>query len=80
MGFDVSTIGAGISVAALLLCCSCEKHPVGELPPVQREHPELKNPSSSAAENTDEVRERPAEPEAAPNRTPAEFFPSATPH
>jgi hypothetical protein len=77
MRIDVPKIGALVSIAGLTLFCSCEKHQLGEMPPAQKEHVDLGNPS---AENSDVVKERSTEPNTSPNPTPAEFFPSATPH
>ena len=70
MHFGVREFAASISAVALIFCCSCEKHRLGEDPEAQTEHAE-KNP---AEPNKAEVVESPA-----PNRTPAEFFPKATP-
>jgi hypothetical protein len=29
-----------VIAAAFILCCSCEKHPLGQMPEVQREQPD----------------------------------------
>lgn len=76
MRSGVRRITAFISMAAVIFCCSCEKHQLGELPPVQKEHVDLINPS---AENSDTVKERSSAAEPSVKPTPAEFFPSATP-
>ena len=78
MHFGVREITAAISAAALIFCCSCEKHRLGEDPEVQRE----RVVESKGGEN-----EKPAEPSnktdtnenAAQRPTPAEFFPKTTP-
>ena len=71
MHFGVRQIAAVISAAALIFFGSCEKHRVGEDPEVQKEHDGSEN---VAAPNKAEVVES-----ATPSRTPAEFFPKATP-
>ena len=38
MHFGVRQIAAAVSTAALIFCCSCEKHHLGEDPEVQKEH------------------------------------------
>ena len=38
MHFGVREIAATISAVALIFCCSCEKHRLGEDPEVQKEH------------------------------------------
>jgi hypothetical protein len=64
-GFRRSTIL--LSSLPLLFWCSCDKHKVGELPEVQREHVDLMAKGGSKAE---------ASPAASPKMgsTPAEFF------
>jgi len=69
-------IGVFLSGVALIFCCSCEKHQLGELPAVQKEHVDLANGSEA---NSDVVKERPASPESSVAPTPVEFFPEATP-
>jgi hypothetical protein len=64
---------AGIS---LILICSCEKHRLGEMPEVQREHVDL----VKATDDTVPLREESkATPAMKTSPTPAEFFPSASP-
>jgi hypothetical protein len=77
MHFGVREIAAAISAAALIFCCSCEKHRLGEDPEVQKE----RVVESKGGEN-----EKAAEPSkadtnenAAQKPTPAEFFPKTTP-
>jgi len=77
MRFSFRRFGAIFGVAALICCCSCEEHHVGELPEVQREHVEL---ASASDENSDVVRERSASPAPLAKPTPAEFFPESSPH
>lgn len=76
MHFGVREIAAAISTAALIFCCSCEKHPLGQDPEVQKEHlDEAKGGAQNAAEPSKEgTNER-----AAQKPTPAEFFPKTTP-
>ncbi|HWY40392.1 MAG TPA: hypothetical protein VNX27_06325 [Chthoniobacterales bacterium] len=77
MHFGVREIAATISAAAVIFFCSCDKHRVGEDPEVQKEHAdEAKGGGDEnvAAPNKADVPEN-----AAPNRTPAEFFPKTTP-
>jgi hypothetical protein len=62
-------IVASVSAAALIFCCSCDKHRVGEDPEVQRE-----KEGNVAAANKAEVVETPAA-----KRTPAEFFQGQSP-
>jgi hypothetical protein len=71
MYFGVREFAASISAAALIFCCSCEKHSLGEDPEVQKEK---SGDAGLAAPNKADVIETPA-----PGRTPAEFFPKSTP-
>jgi hypothetical protein len=66
-------VGA-VSVGALIFCCSCEKHPVGEDPEVQQERvDEAKGGGdNAAASNEANVVEK-------VTPTPAQFFPENTP-
>lgn len=63
----------GVSIAAaafpLLLFCSCDKHHLGELPEVQKEHIDLAAKAREPAERS----LSPSEDKQTP--TPAEFFP-----
>jgi hypothetical protein len=63
MRFSVRTTSV-ILAAASLISISCEKHKVGELPEVQKEHVDLASGHEAHSAAT---------PEAKP--TPAEFFP-----
>jgi len=56
-----------VSLGILLFCISCEKHPLGQMPEVQREQPDPAKVWSEATEkNSDESLASP---------TPAESFP-----
>ncbi|PYK09405.1 MAG: hypothetical protein DME61_06700 [Verrucomicrobia bacterium] len=56
-----------VSLGTLLFCISCEKHPLGQLPEVQREQPDpAKVWSNATKKNSDESSASP---------TPAEFSP-----
>ena len=67
MRFSVRTTSV-ILAAASLISISCEKHQVGELPEVQKEHVDL-----PAGHETDSSATHSPTPVAKP--TPAEFFP-----
>jgi hypothetical protein len=71
MHFGLREITASISAAALIFCCSCEKHRLGEDPEVQKENVETEHP---AAANKAEPAEN-----AAAKPTPAQFFPENSP-
>ena len=76
MHFGVREFAAAISTAALIFCCSCEKHRLGEDPEVQKERAtELKNEEGNAA--VPAKTESSEDPKAKP--TPAEFFPESKP-
>jgi hypothetical protein len=66
MGSSARRIGFGLFAASAILCFSCEKHHVGELPP------EGHNGRNAAITPVPEKN-----PVAPP--TPVEFFPTATP-
>jgi hypothetical protein len=69
----------GFAAAALLiLFCSCDKHHLGELPEVQKEHVDLAGKSENAPERASSA-EAPAAKSTSPSEsenapTPAEFF------
>jgi len=63
--------------ASLVVICSCEKHPLGEMPEAQKEHLDL---GEKSAEHSPSVSEPNASPAASVSPTPAEFFPESTPH
>jgi hypothetical protein len=76
MHFGVREIAVAISGAALIFCCSCEKHHLGEAPEVQKEHvdePKGGEENATGPSKADVV-ESPT-----PKPTPAEFFPENTP-
>jgi len=77
MHFGVRQIAAAVSAAALIFCCSCEKHHLGEDPEVQKEHVDV---TSGSAEDSSASKEALASPSATVSPTPAEFFPETTPH
>ena len=57
-----------LSATAVMAICSCEKHPLGEMPEVQREQVDPEKAWSKANEMES------AKPSSSP--TPAEFFPA----
>jgi hypothetical protein len=65
MHLGVREFAAAILTVALILCCSCEKHKLGEDPEIQKEQ----TGEGLTAPNKAGVVETPA-----PKRTPAEFF------
>jgi hypothetical protein len=75
MHFAFRKAGLLVSVGALVLCCSCEKHQLGEFPSTQKEHVDL-----GSSEDSEVVKERSvSSPSPSAKPTPAEFFPEATP-
>jgi hypothetical protein len=76
MGACLSKCIAILAGTSLILICSCEKHHVGEMPEVQREHVEL----AKAVDDTVPLREESkATPMMKTSPTPVEFFPPAKP-
>ena len=73
MHFGPREIAASVSAAALIFCCSCEKHHLGENPEAQKENIGEVEPGkeSSAAEKKAENSES-----STPKPTPAQFFPA----
>jgi hypothetical protein len=65
MRFSLRKCIAFSAYVSLLIICSCDKHPVGEMPAVQRE--KTAAPSATAAESP------------AVKPTPADFFPATKP-
>jgi hypothetical protein len=65
-----------LSAGALIFCCSCEEHHLGEMPEVQREHVDL---AGGSADDSDLIKERSAAPTPSAKPTPAEFFPESNP-
>jgi hypothetical protein len=75
MHFGVRQIVATISAAALIFICSCEKHPLGQDPEVQKEHvDEVKGDEEKTPGPKADVPET-----AVKSPTPAEFFPKSAP-
>jgi hypothetical protein len=78
MHFGVRETAAAFSTAALIFCCSCEKHRLGEDPEAQKEQVDV---SAGSEENSSAAKEETSEsPSATASPTPAEFFPDSTPH
>jgi hypothetical protein len=77
MHFGVRQAAAAVSAAALIFCCSCEKHRLGEDPEVQKEHVVVPGESDETSSATKETS---ASPSVTVSPTPAEFFPESTPH
>jgi len=77
MHFGGREFVAAISAAAMIFCCSCEKHHVGEDPDVQKEHVGV---GGGAEENSGAPKAETASvPPASVSPTPVEFFPATTP-
>jgi hypothetical protein len=76
MHFGVRHAAAAVSAVALIFCCSCEKHYLGEDPEVQKEHVIVPGQSD---ENSSPAKETSASPSATALPTPVEFFPESTP-
>src|SRR5712691_10961310 len=73
MRFSPRTCVTFAACACLIFVCSCEKHHVGEMPEVQREHVEL---GTVEAKTSGNPRERSTSSSPSPTLTPAEFFPT----
>jgi len=78
MRFSFGSCASLLFGAALMIICSCEKHHVGEMPEVQKEHVEL---AEASEEGASETRERSTSPaplsqSTPPTPTPVEFFPT----
>jgi hypothetical protein len=73
MAFLFRRTGIALVSGLLIFYSSCEKHPLGEMPDVQREQVDPAKNARSRTTATDS--DRPS-----PSPTPAEFFPSSTPH
>src|SRR5438105_2078297 len=76
MHFGVRQVAAFISSAALIFCCSCEKHHLGEDPEVQKEHVDV---AGGAEESSSATTETSTSSTATVSPTPVEFFPKTTP-
>ena len=70
MAFLLRQIGIAFMIALLIFCSSCEKHPLGEMPEVQREQVDPAKVWSQASEMDSE--------KSSSSPTPAEFFPAKT--
>jgi hypothetical protein len=70
MAFLLRQIGIAFMTALLIFCSSCEKHPIGEIPEVQREQVDPAKAWSQASEMDSE--------KSSSSPTPAEFFPAKT--
>ena len=66
MGFFFRQGVIAVLLGMLMLCISCEKHPIGQMPEVQREQPDPAKVWSDAKKNSDEPSTSP---------TPAEVVP-----
>jgi len=76
MHFGLQGIVTALSAVALIFCCSCEQHRVGEDPEAQTERVE----KPGRAEHTSPAEKENAEtPAATESATPVEFFPENTP-
>jgi len=59
-----------VALGTLLFCISCEKHPLGQMPDVQREQPDpAKVWSNAIKENSDEFSASPTPAEVVPHET-----------
>jgi hypothetical protein len=76
MRFSLGKCIAVFTSAFLILICSCEKHRLGEMPDVQREHVDLVKATDDTVPLTEES--KPSS-ELKTTPTPAEFFPEKTP-
>jgi hypothetical protein len=56
-----------VALCMLLFCVSCEKHPLGQMPEVQREQSDPAKRDWSAKSETDKSEASPAPAEAAPH-------------
>jgi len=76
MHLRVREIAAAISGAALIFCCSCEKHHLGEDPEFQKERV---GESQAGEEHSAAPKKADTSESATPKPTPAQFFPESTP-
>jgi hypothetical protein len=53
MGFFFRQGVIAVLLGMLLLCVSCEKHPIGQMPEVQREQPDPAKVWSNATEHSE---------------------------
>jgi hypothetical protein len=76
MQFGVRETAAVVSAAALIFCCSCEKHHLGEDPEAQKEHVDV---AADSEENSATSKENAESPGATASPTPVIFFPEGSP-
>jgi hypothetical protein len=76
MHFGIREIAAAVSAAALIFCCSCEKHRLGEDPEVQKEQADE---SKSGNENLTAPNKADVPEGATQKPTPGQFFPESSP-
>jgi len=67
MAFLLRQVVVGVAAGLLLFCSSCEKHPLGEMPEVQREQVDPAKAWSQGSEMDSE--------KSSSSPTPTEFFP-----
>jgi hypothetical protein len=67
MGFFFRQGVVAVLLGMLLLCVSCEKHPIGQMPEVQREQPDPAKVWSDAKKRPDESSTSPAPAEGVPH-------------
>jgi hypothetical protein len=72
MAFLLRQTVIAVAIGLLFFCASCEKHPLGEIPEVQKEQidPAKKAWSERSGMESEKSMSSP---------TPAEFFPTSTP-
>jgi len=70
MAFLLRRIGIALVTGLLIFCSSCEKHPIGEIPEVQREQVDPAKAWSQASEMDSE--------KSLSSPTSPEFFPAKT--
>jgi hypothetical protein len=71
MAFLFRRTGIALVIGLVIFCWSCEKHPLGEMPEVQREQPDPAKKAWSRV--TERNSDKPSS-----SVTPAEFFPANT--
>jgi hypothetical protein len=94
MRFSLRKTGVALTAGAVIVCCSCERHRVGELPTQESEvkapegksdkrggHQKGESPKS-ATHAASSPNESQAVPKSSPvsSPTPANFFPEQSPH
>ena len=67
MAFLLREVVVGVATGLLLFCSSCEKHPLGEMPEVQREQLDPATRDWSEKSETDKSEASPIPEEAAPH-------------